>query len=286
MPPLNDSQFLGENTTGSSINIPSNDKIDPNSISNLYSKEQLQNLKIIGNYHSIIPATVGQTINAPNQVEFGHAISYVNKIKNRFQNQPDVYKAFLDILHAYQKQQKQIKDGSITGQTLSEAEVYSKVAKLFKNQEDLLIEFSQFLPDANSAANTAQTTATLNETTNLTKQIETSTTTISSSSTQGGNKTSSSQINSNIKTSKHSSKQLKSQSNQENNTSSTSTTATTATTNKNLISNMPKSSSNNNSQQNNHNLSTKNNNTSSHTMTNSGSVKRTSSNNHLATKVK
>ena len=33
MPPLNDSQFLGENTTGSSINIPSNDKIDPNSIS-------------------------------------------------------------------------------------------------------------------------------------------------------------------------------------------------------------------------------------------------------------
>jgi histone deacetylase complex regulatory component SIN3 len=28
--------------------------------------------------------------------------------------------------------------------------VYDKVARLFRNQEDLLAEFSQFLPDANS----------------------------------------------------------------------------------------------------------------------------------------
>ena len=32
---------------------------------------------------------------------------------------------------------------------LSEAEVYSQVAKLFQNQEDLLKEFGQFLPDSN-----------------------------------------------------------------------------------------------------------------------------------------
>jgi len=31
---------------------------------------------------------------------------------------------------------------------LSETEVYSKVAQLFTNHEDLLAEFSQFLPDA------------------------------------------------------------------------------------------------------------------------------------------
>lgn len=31
---------------------------------------------------------------------------------------------------------------------LTEAEVYSQVAKLFENQEDLLAEFGQFLPDA------------------------------------------------------------------------------------------------------------------------------------------
>jgi len=38
---------------------------------------------------------------------------------------------------------------------LSEAEVYAKVAKLFKNQEDLLAEFSQFLPDASGGGGAA-----------------------------------------------------------------------------------------------------------------------------------
>ena len=91
-----------------------------------------------------------------NQVEFGHAINYVNKIKSRFHNQPDIYKSFLEILHTYQKQQKNIKEGIPLPNNqnfLSESEVFAKVAKLFKNQEDLLIEFSQFLPDANAAAN-------------------------------------------------------------------------------------------------------------------------------------
>ena len=35
---------------------------------------------------------------------------------------------------------------------LTEAEVYSQVAKLFQNQEDLLAEFGQFLPDANGSS--------------------------------------------------------------------------------------------------------------------------------------
>uniref|UniRef100_H2YZP3 Histone deacetylase interacting domain-containing protein n=1 Tax=Ciona savignyi TaxID=51511 RepID=H2YZP3_CIOSA len=48
-----------------------------------------------------------QTTNAAGQpVEFNHAINYVNKIKNRFQGQPDIYKAFLEILHKYQKEQR------------------------------------------------------------------------------------------------------------------------------------------------------------------------------------
>lgn len=52
-----------------------------------------------------------QATNTPGQpVEFNHAINYVNKIKNRFQGQPDIYKNFLEILHTYQKEQKQIKD--------------------------------------------------------------------------------------------------------------------------------------------------------------------------------
>jgi histone deacetylase complex regulatory component SIN3 len=39
-----------------------------------------------------------------------HAISYVNKIKNRFIREPDVYKTFLDILQTYQKEQRPIQD--------------------------------------------------------------------------------------------------------------------------------------------------------------------------------
>ncbi|KXS16514.1 hypothetical protein M427DRAFT_154438 [Gonapodya prolifera JEL478] len=72
------------------------------------------------------------------QVEFNHAISYVNKIKNRFASEPDTYKQFLEILQTYQKEQKPIQ------------EVYAQVQLLFKTAPDLLEEFKQFLPD-NSA---------------------------------------------------------------------------------------------------------------------------------------
>ena len=90
-----------------------------------------------------------QTTNSSGQpVEFNHAINYVNKIKvcffkkclkfllfwsyfllqNRFQTQPDIYKAFLEILHKYQKEQRNVKDsnGSYVP-SLSESEVYAQV---------------------------------------------------------------------------------------------------------------------------------------------------------------
>ncbi len=67
-------------------------------------------------------------------LEFNHAINYVNKIKNRFVNQLEIYKQFLEILHTYQKEQKTIQ------------EVYQQVATLFSAHPDLIDEFSQFLP--------------------------------------------------------------------------------------------------------------------------------------------
>lgn len=103
-------------------------------------------------------ASGGQSATAPTSqasqpVEFNHAINYVNKIKNRFQGQPDIYKQFLEILHTYQKEQRNLKEGVQTGaKPLTESEVYAQVAKLFQNQEDLLQEFGQFLPDANGAS--------------------------------------------------------------------------------------------------------------------------------------
>jgi paired amphipathic helix protein Sin3a len=68
-------------------------------------------------------------------VEFNHAINYVNKIKMRFLKEPEIYKRFLEVLQTYQKEQRPIN------------EVYSQVKVLFKNAEDLLNEFKQFLPD-------------------------------------------------------------------------------------------------------------------------------------------
>ena len=54
-------------------------------------------------------ASGGNTAQQP--VEFNHAINYVNKIKNRFQGQPEIYKQFLEILHTYQKEQRSLKEG-------------------------------------------------------------------------------------------------------------------------------------------------------------------------------
>lgn len=38
--------------------------------------------------------------------EFDHAITYVTTIKKRFSHEPHTYKAFLEILHTYQKEQR------------------------------------------------------------------------------------------------------------------------------------------------------------------------------------
>ncbi|GER29438.1 ABC transporter B family member [Striga asiatica] len=73
-------------------------------------------------------------------VEFEEAISFVNKIKRRFQNDDHVYKSFLDILNMYRKEHKGI------------AEVYREVAALFDDHPDLLDEFTRFLPDTSATA--------------------------------------------------------------------------------------------------------------------------------------
>ncbi|MFH4982381.1 hypothetical protein AB6A40_009090 [Gnathostoma spinigerum] len=79
--------------------------------------------------------------------EINQAINYVNKIKARFHDRPDVYKQFLEILHSYQQEQQ---SGHHQGDSnmITEKQVYSSVAALFESEPDLLREFSQFLPDA------------------------------------------------------------------------------------------------------------------------------------------
>lgn len=53
-------------------------------------------------------AGMNQTPGRSNAVEFNHAISFVNKIKDRYNGDPETYKQFLEILQMYQKDNKDI----------------------------------------------------------------------------------------------------------------------------------------------------------------------------------
>ena len=75
----------------------------------------------------------GPARNSP--IEFDEAINYVSKIKKTFENYPGTYRAFLEILHKYNKGQKSVED------------IYEEVSRLFENHTELIAEFSQFLPD-------------------------------------------------------------------------------------------------------------------------------------------
>ncbi|ESQ41476.1 hypothetical protein EUTSA_v10012461mg [Eutrema salsugineum] len=77
-------------------------------------------------------------------VEFEEAITFVNKIKKRFQHDEDVYKSFLDILNMYRKDNKDI------------TEVYNEVSTLFEDHLDLLEEFTRFLPESLAPHSAAQ----------------------------------------------------------------------------------------------------------------------------------
>lgn len=58
--------------------------------------------------------------------------------QNRFQGQPDIYKAFLEILHTYQKEQKNIKEAAMQGTPLSEQEVYLYYIPFFLEVESCI----------------------------------------------------------------------------------------------------------------------------------------------------
>ncbi|KAF8083225.1 hypothetical protein N665_0787s0007 [Sinapis alba] len=77
-------------------------------------------------------------------VEFEEAISFVNKIKKRFQHNEDVYKSFLEILNMYRMDDKDI------------TEVYNEVSTLFEDHPDLLEEFTRFLPESLAPHSAAQ----------------------------------------------------------------------------------------------------------------------------------
>ncbi|KAI0508130.1 hypothetical protein KFK09_014264 [Dendrobium nobile] len=71
--------------------------------------------------------------------EFHEAFTFVSKIKSRFENDQLTYRSFLDTLEMYRNHTK------------SSSEVRREVALLFKNHEDLFMEFLHFLPDKSTS---------------------------------------------------------------------------------------------------------------------------------------
>eukprot|EP00903_Cladosiphon_okamuranus_P009925 g9422.t1 len=72
-------------------------------------------------------------------MEFDHAIHYVTTIKRRFAEDIGTYKAFLEILHTYQREQQDTHSGI--------NHVLEQITDLFADEPDLLREFTYFLPD-------------------------------------------------------------------------------------------------------------------------------------------
>uniref|UniRef100_A0A3P9J4P5 Paired amphipathic helix protein Sin3b n=1 Tax=Oryzias latipes TaxID=8090 RepID=A0A3P9J4P5_ORYLA len=131
----------------SEVKTPSSDSLSSSSTGPAEPPSRLSLPLTKESHNPAAVSSVSPPASETSPVEFDSAISYVNKIKNRFLDHPEIYRAFLEILHTYQKEQLEAKE-SRGSSGMTEDEVFSKVASLFKGQEDLLAEFGQFLPDA------------------------------------------------------------------------------------------------------------------------------------------
>ena len=87
---------------------------------------------------------LGQLVSEMDPRDFDFAIHFVNKIKERFNNNVSIYKQFLDILSTYRRDKRTI------------ISIYNKVKDLFGSQPDLFEEFQKFLPDPTLGTTTPQ----------------------------------------------------------------------------------------------------------------------------------
>ncbi|KAH5398360.1 hypothetical protein HBI67_214670 [Parastagonospora nodorum] len=67
-------------------------------------------------------------------IEFNQAISYVNRVKNRFADRLAVYMEFISLLQSTERQRVPVTDA------------YKQIVELMKSAPDLVDEFTQFLP--------------------------------------------------------------------------------------------------------------------------------------------
>jgi len=93
-----------------------------------------------------IPEEDIEALGRPKPVILNSARDYVQKIKSRFIDEPAIYKSFLQILHAYKTEP----DAQITGISV----VTHQIKVLFKDHQDLVDQFHQFVKNDTPAAST------------------------------------------------------------------------------------------------------------------------------------
>ncbi|XP_069150008.1 paired amphipathic helix protein Sin3-like 1 isoform X1 [Solanum lycopersicum] len=74
----------------------------------------------------------------PQGIKFEEAVSFVEKVKERFRQDNHAYESFLNILRMYNREHE------------NKYDIYHKIAILFKDHSDLLDEFAKFLPDSSA----------------------------------------------------------------------------------------------------------------------------------------
>ncbi|KAI8461296.1 hypothetical protein BY996DRAFT_4573648 [Phakopsora pachyrhizi] len=138
--------IISHRTPSSTITVGQSSATDCPTSLNLAAKSMSISLDAMANHTRFAESSSGNTTNDASKptvkpLEFNHAITYVNKIKNRYAGDPKTYQTFLDILQTYQRDARPIQ------------EVYEQVNQLFRGAPDLLAEFMQFLPDNSGTGN-------------------------------------------------------------------------------------------------------------------------------------
>lgn len=84
-----------------------------------------------------VPSSGGESAT---NLSLDQARDYVAKVKNRFLNEPQTFKTFLEILHNYQAEQTPLQM------------VLEQITALFAGHDDLIDQFKVFLPETKSSA--------------------------------------------------------------------------------------------------------------------------------------
>ncbi|OCH88405.1 hypothetical protein OBBRIDRAFT_795302 [Obba rivulosa] len=92
--------------------------------------------------------------NSPASVNVGPALSFVQRVKTRYANEPDRYKRFLEILYPNPpvpgKDVRDLEHWSVAylSAACAQGDVVSRVAKTFQDAPELMRDFIEFLPDS------------------------------------------------------------------------------------------------------------------------------------------